>query len=54
MKNLIRKCPKCFRYTLSLECKKCDENTISSHPGKFSPDDKYMRYRLEERYSSQL
>ncbi|MEK0346681.1 MAG: nucleolar RNA-binding Nop10p family protein, partial [Nitrosopumilus sp.] len=25
--------------------------TISAHPAKFSPDDKYMRYRLAERYN---
>ncbi|MEK6831482.1 MAG: nucleolar RNA-binding Nop10p family protein, partial [Thermoproteota archaeon] len=25
--------------------------TVSAHPAKFSPDDKYMRYRLAERYN---
>ncbi|CAD6517149.1 Ribosome biogenesis protein Nop10 (fragment) [metagenome] len=29
----------------------CNEETVSAHPAKFSPDDKYMRYRLAERYN---
>ena len=33
------------------KCPKCNEETISVHPAKFSPDDKYMRYRLAARYS---
>ena len=48
---LSRKCSKCYHYTLKEKCSKCSEETISAHPAKFSPDDKYMRYRLAERYS---
>jgi H/ACA ribonucleoprotein complex subunit 3 len=51
MKMQLRKCDKCFHYTLKEKCSKCDEKTISVHPAKFSPDDKYMRYRLAERYN---
>jgi len=29
----------------------CNEETTSAHPAKFSPDDKYMRYRLVERFN---
>jgi len=47
----LRKCVSCNHYTLKDKCPKCNEETISVHPAKFSPDDKYMRYRLAERYS---
>ncbi len=30
-------------------CKKCDEETKSVQPAKFSPDDKYLRYRIAEK-----
>jgi H/ACA ribonucleoprotein complex subunit 3 len=51
MRFQLRKCSKCNHYTLKEKCPKCNEETISVHPAKFSPDDKYMRYRLAERYS---
>ena len=51
MKFQMRRCPKCDRYTLKQSCPKCGEDTVSVHPAKFSPDDKYMRYRLAGRYS---
>jgi len=51
MKFQLRKCIKCYQYTLKEKCSKCNEETISAHPAKFSPDDKYMRYRLAERYN---
>ena len=51
LRFLLRKCSKCFHYTLKEKCPKCGEETNSVHPAKFSPDDKYMRYRLAERYS---
>ncbi len=46
MRPLIRKCPKCNTYTLKQNCPKCDEITESVHPAKFSPDDRYMKYRI--------
>jgi H/ACA ribonucleoprotein complex subunit 3 len=53
MRFLLRKCTKCNVYTLKTRCTKCNEETISAHPAKFSPDDKYMRYRLAEKYSQE-
>ncbi|GBC75600.1 hypothetical protein HRbin06_00919 [archaeon HR06] len=50
MKKILRKCEKCNLYTLELTCPKCKSETISPHPAKFSPDDKYARLRLRERY----
>ena len=45
MKSSIRKCPKCGRYSLEMRCQDCDVDTITSHPAKYSPDDKYGKYR---------
>ncbi|HET7148821.1 MAG TPA: RNA-protein complex protein Nop10 [Candidatus Nitrosopolaris sp.] len=50
MKHLIRKCPKCASYTLKHGCEKCKIPTIDAHPAKYSPDDKYARYRIADRY----
>lgn len=52
MKSLIRKCNSCTTYTLELLCPKCGSETKTPHPPKFSPDDRYARYRLRERYES--
>ena len=51
MRFQLRKCSKCSHYTLKTKCPECGEDTKSVHSAKFSPDDKYMRYRLAERYS---
>ncbi|NIM25459.1 MAG: RNA-protein complex protein Nop10 [Nitrososphaeria archaeon] len=53
MRFQLRKCAKCFHYTLKEKCPLCKEDTISAHPAKFSPDDKYMKYRLAERYNQE-
>lgn len=52
MKSLIRKCNSCNKYTLKLSCPTCGVETKTPHPPKFSPDDRYARYRLRERYES--
>lgn len=46
----MRRCASCGRYTLKERCTGCGAATERAHPAKFSPDDKYMRYRLAERY----
>ena len=45
MHTLIRKCPKCGRYTLSEICPVCGEKTVYALPPKFSPQDRYGKYR---------
>jgi len=45
----LRKCSECGVYTLKDTCKKCNGETKSVHPAKFSPDDKYLRYRIAEK-----
>jgi H/ACA ribonucleoprotein complex subunit 3 len=47
----LRKCTKCKLYTLKDSCEICSEPTRSVHPAKFSPDDKYLRYRIAEKES---
>ncbi len=46
MRFQLRKCEICKIYTLKEKCPKCKNPTKSVHPAKFSPDDKYLRYRL--------
>ncbi|MFQ5969295.1 MAG: RNA-protein complex protein Nop10 [Nitrososphaerales archaeon] len=50
MKPLLRKCTVCNLYTLKKACPKCGSQTYNPHPAKFSPDDKYARYRTIDRY----
>ncbi|MGB9958990.1 MAG: RNA-protein complex protein Nop10 [Candidatus Bathyarchaeales archaeon] len=44
---LLRKCVKCGKYTLKKDkCPYCSGNVHVPHPPKFSPDDKYLNYRM--------
>jgi len=44
---LLRKCEKCGKYTLStVGCPYCGGNVRTPHPPKFSPADKYLKYRM--------
>jgi H/ACA ribonucleoprotein complex subunit 3 len=45
MKNLLFRCPKCSRYTMDVKCPQDGEATVLAAPAKYSPDDKYARYR---------
>ena len=43
---LLRKCDRCKRYTLNQEkCPYCRGNVHIPHPAKFSPEDRYAKYR---------
>jgi len=47
---LLRKCEKCGKYTLKTAvCPHCGGKVHIPHPAKFSPDDKYLKYRLASR-----
>ncbi|MFZ0327243.1 MAG: RNA-protein complex protein Nop10 [Nitrososphaeraceae archaeon] len=48
MRHLLRRCPSCGTYTLKYECPKCSSSTVSPHPAKYSPDDRYARYRIQD------
>ena len=40
----LKKC-ECGQYTLKEKCPTCGKDTVSPHPAKFSPQDKYGKYR---------
>ncbi|MCL2134458.1 MAG: RNA-protein complex protein Nop10 [Candidatus Bathyarchaeota archaeon] len=43
----LRKCVTCKHYTLHKDVCPCCSGTLKiPHPAKFSPDDKYLKYRL--------
>ncbi|UCD40053.1 MAG: RNA-protein complex protein Nop10 [Candidatus Bathyarchaeota archaeon] len=43
---LLRRCEKCRIYTLNqVKCPYCGSKVIIPHPAKFSPDDKYAKYK---------
>ncbi|RLE80845.1 MAG: RNA-protein complex protein Nop10 [Thermoprotei archaeon] len=41
----IRKCKSCGRYTLKENCPVCGAPTVDPHPPRFSPEDRYGKYR---------
>jgi len=44
---LLRKCEKCRKYTLKRDkCPYCGGPLRVPHPPKFSPEDKYLKYRM--------
>jgi len=43
----MRKCPSCGMYTLKDVCPDCGERTVSPIPPRFSPEDRYGRYRRQ-------
>ena len=43
----ILKCKKCNSYTLENICPKCGGKTYEVKPPKYSPEDKYAKYRRE-------
>ncbi|MDR1993372.1 MAG: RNA-protein complex protein Nop10 [Nitrososphaerota archaeon] len=48
----LRKCVKCETYTLNkTNCPMCSGDVRIPHPAKFSPDDKYLKYRMAAKRS---
>jgi len=44
---LLRQCVRCGKYTLRTGgCPHCGGDVHIPHPAKFSPVDKYLRYRM--------
>jgi len=39
------KCETCSIYTLKSRCPRCKKETSTPHPPKFSPEDRYGKYR---------
>lgn len=43
---LLRRCVGCGRYTLKKDkCPYCGEDVCIPHPARFSPDDRYAKYK---------
>lgn len=45
MTGRLRRCPCDRTYTLQEKCPACGRPTVSAHPARFSPDDRYGKYR---------
>ncbi len=43
--SLLRVCRSCGRYTLRTSCPDCHAPTRTPHPARFSPNDRYGKYR---------
>lgn len=55
MNWLMRKCTKCGRYTLARDkCPNCGGELIVPHPPRYSPEDKYVSYRLKMKIEKKL
>ena len=46
----LKKCPVCNSYTLLASCPDCPSQTLSAHPAKYSPHDKYAVYRRKQKF----
>ena len=53
MRNLLFKCRNCSRYTMEENCPKCGRATVMAATARYSPDDKYARYRSPLAYQTQ-
>ncbi|MCK5038057.1 MAG: RNA-protein complex protein Nop10 [Thermoplasmata archaeon] len=47
MKSNILVCPECKKYTMASKCPKCDTDSTTPHPPRFSPEDRYGKYRRQ-------
>ncbi|MGQ4915999.1 MAG: RNA-protein complex protein Nop10 [Candidatus Asgardarchaeia archaeon] len=48
MGGKLRKCPSCGMYTLRKDiCPYCGNKVTVPYPPKFSPEDKYIEYRIK-------
>ena len=52
MVEQILKCNNCKKYTLEKKCNNCGSECLSTKPAKYSPEDKYAKYRLEYKKKS--
>jgi len=53
MNWIMRKCPVCGKYTLKKDkCPACGAKVVVPHPPRFSPEDKYVEYRIKMKAES--
>jgi H/ACA ribonucleoprotein complex subunit 3 len=43
--SILRRCRACGRYSLHADCPACGKATGTPHPARFSPQDRWARYR---------
>ncbi|MCI4317300.1 MAG: RNA-protein complex protein Nop10 [Thermoplasmata archaeon] len=43
--SILRRCRECGRYSLHAACPGCGSPTSTPHPARFSPQDRWARYR---------
>ena len=48
MNSLIRRCRKCNTYTLEEHCTICGNETAPAIPPKYSPVDRFQKYRIKD------
>ena len=49
MKKLM-KCGACGAYAMGEKCPKCGGKTKTAHPPRYSPEDKWAKYRREAKF----
>jgi H/ACA ribonucleoprotein complex subunit 3 len=54
MRVQILRCINCGSYTLKETCPKCGSKTITTKPAKFSPEDKYGKYRRQLKIENEM
>jgi len=42
-------CKSCNKYTLKEKCPECQGTALSTKPAKYSPEDKWGKYRLRQK-----
>ncbi len=45
--NRIFYCSECKEYTLKKKCPKCGKKTVTPKPARFSPLDRFSKYRIK-------
>ncbi|MGA1820021.1 MAG: RNA-protein complex protein Nop10 [Thermoplasmatota archaeon] len=45
MRSRILRCDRCGMYTLKDTCKDCGSQTVNTFPPRYSPEDRYGKYR---------
>jgi H/ACA ribonucleoprotein complex subunit 3 len=52
LRSLLYRCPRCSKYSMEVVCPMCGGATAPAAPARYSPDDKYARYRSPLAYAS--